>query len=652
VEQTQKKLSETLTRVHKPFFLLRRWVVISVASLITVSSGTAAVCASYELSKQETILPRVSVGGVELGRLTRQEADQKLSEAVLSYLAQPFVFSGRATDAKPDEEQTTFEISPEEMGLQVDVKASVEQAYNLGHDRNFFASLQGQVESAFGGRKLKLVSQIDEAVLTAFLDTAFLDIEKPARDARLSLENGQLKELASRPGSEVVREPLAQAILGQATSLTHKTIELTLAPSEAAVHQSDLAHIRKVTETIQKSKVSLFYQDKTFSPPADVVSSWLEFHTVRPEEVLGAASCECGLPTSQTLEESGAQKTPAMLITPFEQERQGLKKTEPYYVLLPPQNFLKQDLSQKVAVVGLNRNKLNNWLLENVSAELDVPGQDARLAFKDGTVSVTTPSKNGIGVDIEQAARDITFKIATTEPSVKLTLKEAKPTITEDRIQELGITTLIGKGVSDFTGSSTSRLQNIKVGFSKLNGMVFGPGEEFSTVSAIAPVDAAAGYLPELVITGNKIRPEYGGGLCQVSSTLFRAALDTGLPITERTNHAFSVHYYVWPYLDWGVEATIYDPEPDLKFENDTQGHILIHAYVIEETQKAVVEFYGTDPGRTTTIDGPYRLSGSAAAGGTTVFNYTVKEDATGKEVRKQEFTSIFQPLSKFKLTN
>ena len=95
----------------------------------------------------------------------------------------------------------------------------------------------------------------------------------------------------------------------------------------------------------------------------------------------------------------------------------------------------------------------------------------------------------------------------------------------------------------------------------------------------------------------------------------------------------------------------MYDPNPDLKFVNDTEAYILIHAYVTDDLQ-AVVEFYGTDPGRTTTIDGPYQVSGSPSGGGTTVFTYTVKEDVTGKVLRNEEVTSIFQPLSKFKRTN
>ena len=116
-------------------------------------------------------------------------------------------------------------------------------------------------------------------------------------------------------------------------------------------------------------------------------------------------------------------------------------------------------------------------------------------------------------------------------------------------------------------------------------------------------MDAASGYYKELVITNNETKPEYGGGLCQVSSTMYRAVLYGGLPVVARTEHSYAVSYYAYP-SGYGLDATIYQPAPDLKFTNDTGSYILIQSY--SEGTSAYFKFYGTDDGRTVIMDGPY----------------------------------------------
>jgi vancomycin resistance protein YoaR len=144
-----------------------------------------------------------------------------------------------------------------------------------------------------------------------------------------------------------------------------------------------------------------------------------------------------------------------------------------------------------------------------------------------------------------------------------------------------------------------------------LSGIVIKPDEVFSTVQALGTIDNTTGYLPELVIKGDRTIPEFGGGLCQVSTTLFRAALDAGLPITERQNHSRRVSYYEKDergvFIGPGLDATIYDTGPDLKFLNDTGNPILVISYVVGS--KITFELYGTRDGRTSEIIGPTALT-------------------------------------------
>ena len=147
-------------------------------------------------------------------------------------------------------------------------------------------------------------------------------------------------------------------------------------------------------------------------------------------------------------------------------------------------------------------------------------------------------------------------------------------------------------GTSNFKGSPKNRRHNIKVGADTLSGILITPGEEFSLVKALGEINKETGYLPELVIKGNRTIPEYGGGLCQIGTTIFRATLASGLPILERKNHSFRVRYYE----PAGTDATIYGPKPDYRFLNDTGYHILIQTRI--EGDDLIFEFWGTKDGR------------------------------------------------------
>ena len=168
----------------------------------------------------------------------------------------------------------------------------------------------------------------------------------------------------------------------------------------------------------------------------------------------------------------------------------------------------------------------------------------------------------------------------------------------------MGLKELIGTATTSYAGSPSNRRYNIANGTKYLAGKLFKPGEEFSVVKSLGAVDATTGYLPELVIKENRTTPEYGGGLCQVSTTLFRAALNAGLKITERKNHSYRVSYYereVGP----GLDATIYLPSPDLKFLNDTPGWILIQGTVNNAKSEVTFELYGTNDGRRSVVGKP-----------------------------------------------
>lgn len=150
---------------------------------------------------------------------------------------------------------------------------------------------------------------------------------------------------------------------------------------------------------------------------------------------------------------------------------------------------------------------------------------------------------------------------------------------------------LLGKAEISFSGSTPGREKNIELGIAKINGKVILPGEEFSFKDTLGTTTPEMGYGFEKQFLNGEVTKGIGGGLCQVSSTLFRSILSAGLPVTQRANHTYTVSYY-----DVGLDATFSDPGPDLKFVNDTKNPIIIKGKT--EDKKAVFEIYGTNDGR------------------------------------------------------
>jgi vancomycin resistance protein YoaR len=277
----------------------------------------------------------------------------------------------------------------------------------------------------------------------------------------------------------------------------------------------------------------------------------------------------------------------------------------------------------------LDQNMVKKYVSE-VSKKVNKVPTNTVLDKLDGKMVIAKPSVTGQALDTAKAIVDIQKSILG-DHTVQLLLSETKPEISDANLAELGLTELIASGWSDASGSPVNRKHNYTVGTAKFNGVLIKPDEDVSFNKILGPVDASTGYLPELVILADKTVPEFGGGLCQVSSTAFRAALNAGLPILERHNHAYPIGYY----LPYGVDATIYLPTPDLRFKNDTGKSILIQTSVVGN--KLFFDFYGTKkPGKVT-------FSGNADATGAVEVVEKVTSSITDRDIRgPKSFTAIF----------
>lgn len=250
-------------------------------------------------------------------------------------------------------------------------------------------------------------------------------------------------------------------------------------------------------------------------------------------------------------------------------------------------------------------NKILAPFIEKVNKE----PVDALFNFQNGKVLVFKPSEEGKEVDVEKVKKDLAsqFEKILLKPQkiiIPIAVKILSPKVTTDKANNLGIKELIGKGTSLFQHSIPQRIFNITLAASRINGILVAPNETFSFDKALGDISAFTGYQQAYIIQNGKTILGDGGGVCQVSTTFFRALLDAGLPITERRAHAYRVGYYEQDSPP-GFDATIYVPSVDLKFKNDTNDYILIQTRVDSELQQLSVFLYGTADGRSVTLTQP-----------------------------------------------
>ncbi len=243
---------------------------------------------------------------------------------------------------------------------------------------------------------------------------------------------------------------------------------------------------------------------------------------------------------------------------------------------------------------------------------------DAVFTFKNNQVTEFQAAKPGRDLDLDSLLSLVNQNFSNLinsekdSISVEIPFKSIPPKILTQDVNDLGIKELLGSGSSTFTHSAAIRNFNIEKGASIINRVLVAPDETFSFVKALGEVSLAAGYKNAYIIRAGKTELDVGGGICQVSTTFFRAILNSGLNITERRNHAYRVSYYEED-MPPGYDATVFIPSPDLKFHNDTGHHLLIQNTYDGVNKVLTYEIYGTSDGRVTTIDN-YRQWGAAPA--------------------------------------
>jgi vancomycin resistance protein YoaR len=439
--------------------------------------------------------------------------------------------------------------------------------------------------------------------------------------------------------------------------------------------------------TIDEQKLSKFFDEiskqvdvKPIYPSIKLVQSSVEVERGTPGEVIDRQSLRDQIALSLSNASQDPINIPVVLTDPTLNDRQvEAAKTR-------GEGFLGKTLAAKVEYTefvfkgydllkfinpkgGFNDEEITDAIYKIASA-INRDPQNPKFQFDGSKVVEFVPALDGIRVNSEKLKEDLLSKLTFIEQNsdkavlLEIPVIRTKPQVSTDKVNNLGIKEMIGRGTSTYFHSIPGRVFNVNLAASRINGTLIPPGETFSFTQTLGDVSKLTGYKEAYVISGGKTILGDGGGVCQVSTTLFRAVLNAGLPVNERTAHAYRVGYYEQDSPP-GLDATVYYPRPDFKFTNDTGSHILVVVKNDPKKSALVFELYGTNDGRVATVskpvisnvtaalptvyqDDPTLPVGTtkqvdyAAKGARVTFDYRVVRG--GQEIYKRSFVSNYQP--------
>lgn len=454
-------------------------------------------------------------------------------------------------------EQKSWSFYPGELGFRIDERATLAKIKGLGRSGSILERLTSQIKLLFGPQQTNFVVEGNkEAFLNGLLKVTS-EVEIAPINAGYQLKNKSIILTDEKQGKKVDTTSLYNGIEQNLSSGKNGPLFLVVFDQEPQVTKKEAQIFLPEVSQISNFNLSLAFKDQNFKiDPVDLVKSI-------------------------TLTKTGQFNFADLNLASGSAKEQKLGY---FRLTLDQKRFMKT--------------------FEPIAKEIETPPVNAKFTIEGGRVVVFEPSKDGVVIKREQLVSEISnwlnsdLSSKTIEIAANVTLAE----ITTAQVNNLGIKELVGKGTSNFSGSSSERIHNIKTATSKINGTLIKPSETFSFNQTVGEISLSTGYTNAYVISKGRTVLGEGGGVCQVSTTTFRAALNSGLPFVERNAHAYRVGYYEKDSPP-GFDATIYVPTVDLKFKNDTPAHILIKAYVSGNNLN--FEFYGTDDGRKVEIDKP-----------------------------------------------
>ncbi len=493
--------------------------------------------AQYREQHNDRILTGVRIGDVDVSGKTAEEA------AVVLASVAPQVDSGHVTFLDPAGSEQ-WSRSYAELGVTVDEAQTLATAMNIGRSGGPLNRVKDSFASWYYGSSVSPVIVFDESKLDQTVLDLAADINQPAVDAAISYTDNAAVYDPGQPGRVLDTGDLRTRLVQPLNQFRDANLELLIHETNPTLYD-DTAAAQEIQQIL--SGPVTFY----LSEPLDELD--LE-PIVLPQETLAS-----------------------WLRVDVHQEANGGFRQE----------------------VIVDENAVRHWL-RPYADQLYRDPVNARYYFDDATkqLVLVAPHVNGRELDLEATVEQFIAQIGTSSRSVPFLMEEIVPLVSSDAsASELGITELITETTTWFYGSTDARKHNIARAAANFFGVVVAPGEEFSFNDYLGSVSESDGYEEGLIIVGGRTIEGVGGGVCQVSTTLYQSAFLAGFPITERWEHGYMLHYYddgEGP----GMDATVYSPIVDTKFINNTPHHLLIENYYNEEFEALTFKLYSTSMGR------------------------------------------------------
>lgn len=500
---------------------------------------------AFDMANAGKILPGVSLAGIDLSGLTPEEAS--------SLVTQQIAYPNQGSIAFQDG-ANVWVAKPNELGLFLDPQTSATAAYQKGRQGDPLDRLSARFQAWYSGVDIPPLMVFDERIAQKYLRGIAAEIDLPTIEASLSVSG---TEVVVRPGQ-----------VGRSLNIDAALQELR-------------EHIPRMTDGI----INLQVRE---TPPVILdVSEQAEIarRILSAPLVLQVPNAEEGDPDTWTFE-------PAVLA-----EMLAIERVE------NPDGARYQ--------VALNSETMRPFL-EGVAPQLARWPENARFIFNDETrqLEVIQPAIIGRELDVDETLQKINQRVAEGDHNLELVVNYTSPQVSDDVVgEDLGIRELVASHTSYFYGSSGSRIQNIEVAASRFHGVMVPPGATFSMVDVLGTISLDDGYAEALIIFGGRTIQGVGGGVCQVSTTLFRTVFFGGFPIVERHPHAYRVGYYEQTSGGGinqrlaGLDATVFVPVVDFKFSNDTPHWLLMETYTNPGARTLTWKFYSTSDGRTVEWD-------------------------------------------------
>ena len=530
----------TSHRISQRAFIIAEALFASLGGLSIFLSLVLVWVLAHQLVYAGYIFPGVSVAGMDLSGMSPADGALKLSQT----LAYPM--SGKVAFRQGEK---AWVVSPAQLGMVFDASASVRAAYNLGRTGGLFRALADQIRAHRSGYAIAPVLIFDQRVAYQFLQELAGQVDQPLIEATLQIDGTNVIAVPGQVGRTVNIDATLANLSSQLQAF--RDGEIPLAAQEVQPSVSDLSAQAEVARGILSQSLQLMMPNAQEGDPGP----WV----YQPEVV-------------------------ANLIE--------IRKV--------------QDGNTSQNQLSLNSDTLRQ-MLTAIEPQVYRQAANARFHFDEltGQLVVLTPSATGRSLDINASIKAITDAVLSGEHSVPLVVTETQPAVADTAsAQQLGIIGLLPNGVqtSYFYGSHAERVQNITIAAARFDGVLVAPGETFSMVDTLGDVSLDNGYAEAPIIFGGRTIQGVGGGVCQVSTMLFRSVFFAGFPVAQRAPHAYRVSYYEQtangrdPSLA-GLDATVYVPLVDFQFTNDSPYWLLMETSV--SGYSLTWKLYSTYDGRT-----------------------------------------------------